>query len=404
MDNQVTESTETMKKVKWFTAFAILMLPTTWNFEAAAIGPALGLMAEHFPAASTLQVQLIMTMPFLGSLIFSVIAGKLCDYFSKKYITVIGLLIYGIMGLLPGIIDMNLNLILLIRFLTGVGCGLVLPIPNMLVTENYPVGKRRERMLGLNSTFYNLSCIIISIVVGIMLINGWRWAFYSFVFIFVVLIIALGGIPNKKPEAVQKNTGEKVKVPPYAYFMALMMICTMIFTGFITSSIALFVTNEAMAGVAIIGLLLALPGGGAFITSPFYPEILKRFGRFTGAFGCILAAFGFLFAYTANSVPTLIISILFMGLGNGVMMPHVLYSTSTHVTERQRDASMGIVSGCIHAAFVISPFVQAFIFKVAGFESFRLLYMVCGISLAVGAVCCAIYSFTRKNDKSKIVA
>jgi MFS family permease len=386
--------------IGWFAVIAILLLPTTWNFEAAAIGPALGLMAADYPEASTLQVQLIMTMPFLGSLIFSIISGKLCDYFSKKAIALIGLLLYGIMGLLPGVVDFSLTPLLVIRFLTGVGCGLVMPLPNMLVTENFPPGKRRERMIGLNSTFYNLSCIIISIVVGLLIVNGWRWSFYVFVFIFAVFVLSIFGLPMKKPDRTAEAVAKKkaVKLPGYVYFMALMMICTMIFTGFITSSVALFITTEAIAGVAIIGLMLALPGLGAFITSPLYPEILKRFGRFTGAFGCILAAAGFLLANVASSIPLLIVSITCMGLGNGVMMPHVLYSTSVHVNEEQRDPAMGIVSGCIHAAFIISPFVQALIVSVSGNASFRFLYLLCGISLVIGAVGCAIYSFSRKKN------
>ena len=84
-----------------FGTFSVLILAFCWLFEASTVGPALGEIGKAFPRSSVLQLQNIMTAPFLTAIIFSLIAGKLLRFVSKKTIAIIGLLIYGITGILP---------------------------------------------------------------------------------------------------------------------------------------------------------------------------------------------------------------------------------------------------------------------------------------------------------------
>jgi len=107
-----------------FNIFVVLLIPLVWTFEASAIGPALGSIIQAFPSATPLQAKLVMTMPFITAIIFSAVSGALARFVDRKIILIIGLLIYGITGMLPAWLN-DINQILFMRLLTGVGVGLV---------------------------------------------------------------------------------------------------------------------------------------------------------------------------------------------------------------------------------------------------------------------------------------
>src|SRR3974390_704836 len=101
------------KKISKFTTFTVLSLAFVWTFEGSTMAPALGEIDKAFPGASVLQLQNIIVIPFLTAFIFSIISGKLAKYIDKKTIAIVGLAIYGSMGILP-VIAASVNQILLL--------------------------------------------------------------------------------------------------------------------------------------------------------------------------------------------------------------------------------------------------------------------------------------------------
>ena len=159
-----------------FNAFSILLLAFCWLFEASAIGPALGEIAKAFPQASLLQIQNVMTAPLWTAIIVSVIAGKLAEYFDKKAIVLIGLLIYAVTGVLP-IFVTNINQVIILRVITGIGAGLVLPMTNAMITVHYS-GVDRERMFGLASSVSNIANVFVNVIVGFLITVSWKMTLY----------------------------------------------------------------------------------------------------------------------------------------------------------------------------------------------------------------------------------
>ncbi len=386
-----------MNKITKFSAFAILMVPMVWNFEAAAVGPALGSLMQAFPEEPALKIQLISSLPFLTSVIFSVVSGILAKYFDKKNIAIIGLLLYGITGITPAFVN-NVDFILVLRLLTGVGVGLVLPLPNQIIMEHYD-GQPRERMLGLATSTFNFSNVAISVIVGILLVRGWQMAFYSFIFIFVVLLIVVIGLPKSPPLTNEiTNAGkEKVKLPKYVFAMALGMAFVWIAFGCFQLTIAMFVTQENLAPVYMMGIFLAMPAFGSIFTGIMFP-FLNRVFKKTYVFASLsIYALGFVFMYLAQSAALLIVGTFLIGIGSGAMVPYISNLTAMHVNEKQKDQAFGVVTACIHLGGVVSAFVLSFVMQLGNATSYRFAYSSYAIALFVVGVVSLVISIKNKG-------
>lgn len=196
-----------MEKIKLTNSgvFAILVLPFVWTFEVSAIGPALGAFSATYPGTSVFQLQLIMIGPLFTSFIFSIVAGKLASFIDKKKIVITGLLLYGIAGILPAFAA-NIYLVIILRVLTGVGAGLVLPMPGAIIAGHF-TGEKRERMMGLTSSVANVANVAASFIIGILLVFGYKFAFYSFAIVLVIAVIEIVLLPKSPAikQVVQNN-------------------------------------------------------------------------------------------------------------------------------------------------------------------------------------------------------
>lgn len=216
-------------KITKYTGFSILLIAFVWIFETSAVSPILGALTQEFPNETNFKIQLVSTMPFLTSIIFSIVAGVLAKRYDKKKLVIFGLLIYGVTGMLPAFAH-TINQILLLRLITGIGVGFVLPLPNIMITEHYD-GKQRERMLGLATSVANIANVINSVLIGCLLMIGWRSCFLAFILVLVIMVNCIFGLPKSPPlkqdaENVQANLTKPMKknIPFIAYILGLCMV------------------------------------------------------------------------------------------------------------------------------------------------------------------------------------
>jgi MFS family permease len=372
-----------------FNKFTLLLIPFVWLYEASAVGPTLGEMSKAFPDASVLQIQLIMTLPFLSSIVFSVISGRLARTWDKKNLVLLGLLIYGVMGMSPALAH-NVNQILILRLLTGVGVGLVLPLPNAIITEHFSEEKR-ERMLGLATAVCNIANIVASVVIGFVLMLGWRYPYYSFSLVLVIFVVALLGLPKSPPQSYAQSSVAKAQLPMAVWTLALFMALNFMFFGFVVFNTALFMTSEHLGAPWMIGITIALPATGSMLAGTVFPELTRLAKGYFVTLSLIVFACGFLLLYGAHSFVATLPATLLVGLGSGGLVPYILNLTADTVDAGQKDVAFGIVTGCIHFGYLVAPFAQDAISRVTNHSSYRFLFLVSAIITVVTAI---IFSFS----------
>jgi len=388
---------DTVKKLSAFSLFSVLIMATVWNFEAAAVNPALGSIQAAFPNEPASAITLISTIPFIGSVIFSTIAGRLANYFDKKKIAVFGLALYGISGILPAFFT-NMTMILILRALTGIGVGLVLPIPAMILAEHYE-GARRDKVMGYMNAVFNVSNGVVSIIVGLMLGIGWQVSFYAFIFIFVVLLLVLIACPKSPPDKTVVEAQahkEKIKLPGYAYLMLLAMLLLWIAFSGLLLTLAMYIVATEIVPLQFIGIFAAIPGTLSAVAALVFPFVCKFRYRFIAVALLILAG-GFYAASNSTTPIMLAVACALIGFGQGMLVPYVISSTVNNVPEAAKDASLGLVQAGIHAGSLIGGFAVTSVMALNEANPFGYAYMLYAVVILITAVVFFAGSFFVKK-------
>jgi MFS transporter, putative metabolite:H+ symporter len=134
--------------------FMLSSMRTEWQVSASA----LGLMAGA---------------GMIGMLIGSIVSGSLSDHFGRRNTLAWGLLYLGIIFLVSAQ-AWNYNSLLVLRLLTGMGLGSILPVSSTLVTEFSPSKYRGAMVVLLNACFGLGGTMAALAGYGIILKYGWR--------------------------------------------------------------------------------------------------------------------------------------------------------------------------------------------------------------------------------------
>lgn len=393
-----------MKKSKLtkFNVFTMLLIPFVWIYELSVVAPILGSVAAAFPDASTFQLQLIVIMPFFASIPMSVVAGKLAKRFDKKSLIIFGLLIYGVAGMLPFLAH-TMNQILVCRFLTGIGVGLVLPLPNAMIAEHFE-GAKRERMLGLATAVANVANVLDSIAVGFILLLGWRYPFLAFGVCLVIMVVAIFGLPKSDPDSKPAEVAGHLPskdIPKVAYALVAFMAVNWMFFAFNITNMALFMVTEKIGLPWMIGIGICLPGLASILSGAIFPNFYHKTKSFLVPISIAIFAAGYVVMYFTHTFATQSVANILIGFGSGMLTPYILNLTSQKVEKTHRDAAYGLVTSGIHIGFLSAPFVQLAIATASGNETFRFLF---GLSAAALVAAAIVSVFVAAKGSGKTVS
>ncbi len=142
----------------------VLIASTYWSFVAGGVmvlSLTLPKIAQTYGLQSTVA-SLIASFTFLGMLIGAIISGNIADIIGRKPLMGILVSIVSIFSALTGL-KVNFSILLLIRFITGLGLGGLLPVVNAYLTEFLPK-LVRGRLLVILEGSWAIGSIIIGIV------------------------------------------------------------------------------------------------------------------------------------------------------------------------------------------------------------------------------------------------
>ena len=136
----------------------ILLIALQDNGMGAAT-PALQSISEAFPNAGYQLISMIVTLPALMLAIMPIFYPKLVQLFKKRWILIITAVLFLVGGVGPAFINSNIFIILLLRLLVGVACGIFMPLCIDLIVDFFE-GNERAKMVGWSSTFTGFGGIL----------------------------------------------------------------------------------------------------------------------------------------------------------------------------------------------------------------------------------------------------
>ncbi|MEA2671211.1 MAG: hypothetical protein QOG45_1431 [Chloroflexota bacterium] len=190
-DALATELCARLDRLRWSSTHLsiLLMLGAGWlfdSFEVNLVGSFVGPMQKHFHASDT-QASFIFWFWLMGILVGALAGGTLADRFGRRRLFMGTLLWYSVCTVLTGL-SPTLDVLLVLRFLTGLGVGAEYSIINSAISELMPARHRGKANAGVMN-FWPVGAIA-SALLALLLLNtpglsdevSWRYGF------------ALGGI------------------------------------------------------------------------------------------------------------------------------------------------------------------------------------------------------------------
>lgn len=221
---------------------SILSVSLLTIMASAAVSPALPAIASAFPNIDQTTIKLIITLPSLVIVPFSLLSGWLAARFRVKTILAAGLIAYLIGGIGAGLMS-SIGGVLAMRMVLGVGVGLIMPLSNTLIFE-YFNGEERTKMMGLAGSVNQLGGMIFLSVSGILACYSWRYSFFVYALAVLSIILTSIWLPESGRKQAAQSSGAKVRLPGAVFLLAALGSLMMMVFFVVTTDLALFVQRD----------------------------------------------------------------------------------------------------------------------------------------------------------------
>lgn len=143
------------------------------------------------------QLSAIASIGFVGMAVGASLGGLLADRIGRRQVFALTLLIYGLATGASALVT-GVGLLLVLRFLVGLGLGAELPVASTLVSE-YAPARIRGRVVVALEAFWALGWLLAA-VIGYLIVpssaDGWRWAFALGMVPAVYAVVIRWGLPE----------------------------------------------------------------------------------------------------------------------------------------------------------------------------------------------------------------
>lgn len=144
------------------------------------------------------------TIYMLTSTIAIILFGKLSDIYGRKHILIGGIITFVITSIMCGFAT-NIVELIIFRGFQGIGGGILLTLPFIVVGEIFSP-RERAKYMGILASVFGLADVLGPILGGVITDTfGWRWVFFINVPVGIAAVtIILYSLPNFKLDGVKK--------------------------------------------------------------------------------------------------------------------------------------------------------------------------------------------------------
>lgn len=324
---------------------ALLSVSLTVNLPGLAVSPMLGKLADIFPHAGQLEIQLLTLLPNLVIIPMILLSGKITNVRNQTTVLAVGLAIFLLSGVLYLFAD-SMPMLIILGGLLGVGCGLIVPIAAGQLSEWF-YGKENVKVLGFKSGTSNGIVILATIFVGWAADISWHTSFCVYLVPAIPLLLLpfmtntfirkhirpaatpgniAGEKSNPAPQTAKKRFNHPVLVLAGVIGLYIALTATsMVFTYYLPFTMKHYGLTTSQVGIATAMFYVTAMIGG-FSLTPY----IKVVGR-TGLYVCIIImTAGILMLGLFHSMTSYVIGVLLIGLGYGFFQP-IIYNKTTEI-------------------------------------------------------------------------
>ncbi len=328
-----------------------------------ATTPALGSIAEAFPAVAPGLVQMIATIPALFLALTPPIYAKCLEFLKKKTILYIAAALFIIGGWSPGFIHPNIWVILFFRALIGIATGICIPMSTDLVIDFFE-DEERLSMMGYVSATVGISGIMFQLLGGYLAGIRWNYAFYAYLVSILFFIFSFIFLPEPDRQAkiaTQEGAGNvRAKLPGSVYMITLIFGFFYLLWYALPSNGAIVLLGEKIAVPAQIGLAFAFLTVGSFVSSILFKWLFKAFKFLLLPISFAIGAVGFYICFISHTFYMFTLGITLLGFAMGIIVP----ATMTKLSELVPYSAAAKAIAIGYLGMGVGGFLQPLVFNL----------------------------------------
>jgi MFS family permease len=345
-----------------------------------AMSPILAMVAKTYSSAPTSTVQMILVLPGLIAVPFSLVAGKVATFIPKKTILLAAMAVMFAGGLVPFVFHASITPLVVASAVIGVGLGFMIPISSALISDHFE-GQQRGALFGVQSAVINAGGMLTVILAGLFAKIDWLYAYSVFLLILPAMLVVALLLP--KDRVVKQPDGNGFRLNPAIAYLTL-TACTfgMLITTYNTN-VAMYLDSSRLGDVTSAGVATSLLSGAGIVAGLLFGRVFKAFKGFTYPAAIGLSAAGLSLAFMGGSLPVVLAGGFLCGYGFSTVMPFGVFQATQAVPPAASAFAIAIFTGSVSIGSFISPFVINELSRLSGYDSAQTRFLVGAVGLLV---------------------
>lgn len=298
------------KKIKFgYYALQILM------YMQVVLSILLAPIAEVFPDAPILLVQLVFNIALFSFFIAAFVASMLTRVMTKKNILMMGTVLLLIGGIIPLFLQSSIIYFIISGAFIGMGCGMLEPISAAYIHEKFS-GNEAEHILGIGYAVSGLGGMVFIQLAAILAEKNWTYGYYVMLAAVPVFFIIALCLPNNGK--IERKTEKGEKATPFTKPMVMMLIVFggyAIFQGTLLNNISFLVEEEGVGSIALAGSAAMLYSGGGILAGFVAEYMVKIFKKTIYGVLCLLTLVGMALPLISLSSVSIVAASILCGFG-----------------------------------------------------------------------------------------
>jgi len=328
---------------------------------------------------------LLVTVFTFPTLVLGPIIGVFADRLGRKKILVPSLILFGIAGTACAFAR-DFNLLLLLRFLQGIGAASLLSLSVTLIGDLYP-GERRTEAIGYNASVSSIGTAIYPTIGGTLATIGWYYPFMLPLVAIPIGLLVLFALHNPEPKG-ERNLKEYLrnaqKVIKNRQLVGLFIASAgnfILLYGAYVTYLPQLMNDLFKASPSTIGVILSSISVAIAFTSSQLGKLARRFPKSTlirSSF--VLYAVALFIVPFVSNLWLLLIPTTIFGVGLGIGFPSI-QTLLAALAPREYLATVISVNGTFFGlGQTLGPLLMSAAYSVGGIDS--VFYSGVGFAIA----------------------
>jgi len=375
---------------------AILSLSLLTILMNAAIVPVLSQISQAFPQADPALIKLILSLPALTNILFSLVSGWLARFLPKRTILIAALILYILSGL-GSSFALTIEMLLFGRALLGAGTGLISPLITDLIAYFFK-GEERIRMIGYSNASSNFSGIFLPLLAGWLAGFNWQYAFWVYGIAILVLLCVFFFIPITPVNQNSKITRAAAFAQKPTIMVALTNFFVVLVFYSLPANLSIFVREENIGTTSIAALAISVSTLTSTLIGMAFSRLYHWFHHRLLAIGLLFCAMGFITLTFFSGIYVLMFAEILVGVGIGVLFPYFSLRVTQVSSSQNLTSGLSMLSASFGMGIFISTPFYLIINRLFHLNTIRGEFTISAVLFSLTGVFTLLFSKNSKEN------